>query len=155
MKFKFGYLCAAAVALASVAPCAIAQSTREKPARPAGLIVVETVMSPLQPNIVVAKTAAANTVVSTAAKTEAEITTQTINNAAAKEAASSAEATRAAANVSGTIIDEQREKGQLTGLRVNTGFSQYDLNGTKATSRVPGFGPVKPVSVPMWSVFGW
>ena len=150
MKFKFGYLCAAAVALASVAPCAIAQSTREKPARPTDLIVVETVMSPLQPNIVVAKP---NSVA--VPKTEAEITTQTINNAAAKEAASSAEATRAAANVSGTIIDEQREKGQPTGLRVNTGFSQYDLNGTKATSRVPGFGPVKPVSVPMWSVFGW
>jgi hypothetical protein len=165
VKFKLGYLCAAAVALASVAPCALAQATREKPARPKDLIVVETVMSPLQPNIVVAKTAAATTAtavvssatatVSASGKTEAEITTQTINNAAAKEATTIAEATRAGANMSGTIIDEFREKGQPTGLRVNTGFSQYDLNGTKATSRVPGFGPVKPVSVPMWSVFGW
>ncbi len=151
-KFHLGYLFAVAILAASVAPCALAQSAREKPARPKDLIVVETVMSPLQPNIVVAKP---NTVVSSVAKTEAEITTQTINDAAAKEATINAEATRTRANMSGTIIDEQREKGQPAGLRVNTGFSQYDLNGSKATSRVPEFGPVRPVSVPMWSVFGW
>ena len=122
-------------------------ASREKPARPADLIVVETVVSPLQPNLLVRNTVAARTT-----KTEAEITTQTINNAAAKDAASTAEFARANANTSGTVIDEYREKGQPTGLRVNTGVSQYDLSGAKATSRVPGFGPVKPVSVPMWSV---
>lgn len=151
-KFNAVHLAVCTIAAMVAAPCVYAQAAREKPARPANLIVVETVMSPLQPNIVVAKP---STVVSTTAKTEAEITTQTIDNAAAKEATSNAEATRAAANMSGTVIDEQREKGQPAGLRVNTGFSQYDLNGAKATSRVPGFGPVHPVSVPMWSVFGW
>ncbi len=150
LKFNAVHLVVFASAAMAVAPCVYAQAAREKPVRPANLIVVETVMSPLQPNIVVAKPAAVLTT-----KTEAEITTQTINNAAAKEATTNAEATRATANISGTVIDEQREKGQPAGLRVNTGFSQYDLNGTKATSRVPGFGPVKPVSVPMWSVFGW
>ena len=120
---------------------------REKPARPADLIVVETVVSPLQPNLLVRNTVAARTT-----KTEAEITTQIINNAAAKAVENAAEFTRANANISGTVIDEYREKGQPTGLRVNTGVSQYDLSGAKATGRVPGFGPVKPVSVPMWSV---
>jgi hypothetical protein len=133
---------------------AFAQSDIVRPPRPAGLVVVETVLSPLQPNIILPK-AAPVTAAKIDAKTGAEVTTETISNAAAKEAASNAEVTRLSANASGTIIDEVRQKGQPTGLRVNTGFSQYDLNGAKATSRVPGFGPVRTTSVPMWSVFGW
>jgi hypothetical protein len=140
--------------LSMCTPAAFAQSDIVRPARPAGLVVVETVLSPLTPNIILPKTAPLATP-KIDAKTGADITTETITNAAAKEAAVNAETARITANASGTIIEEVRQKGQPTGLQVNTGFSQYALNGSKATSHVPSFGPVRTISVPMWSVFGW
>ncbi len=150
-NFKYSLLIAA---LGVCSPAAFAQSDSVRPARPAGLVVVETVLSPLAPNIILPK-AASVAMPKTDAKTGAEVTTETITNAAAKEAAVNAETARTTANASGTIIDEVRQKGQPTGLQVNTGFSQYAINGPKATSHVPGFGPVRTISVPMWSVFGW